>query len=113
METEKTRDVDALTPLDARNSLLDHQRTPSVASEKRGHARTASDSSERYLGYAVSYGGGPPEVPGGHGPLTPLTPVYQSRDSLVRGAAPMGGDGREPTVPDVGYGGYEGYGRGY
>lgn len=100
--------MDDLTPLDARNSFLDRPATMSVASEKGSHARTPSDGSDRYRGYAISYDGGPPEQSGARR-LTPPTFVYHGRESLVRGAAPMG-DGREPTVPDVGYGGY---GRGY
>ena len=123
--------MDNLTPLDARNSLLlDRPPTLSVSavSTQRTHLRTPSDSSEKYLGYAVSYDGGPPEVSGGRRPLTPLTPLTplgdQSGVGLMRGAAPMGMDGREPTVPNVGrftgefqgaYGGGDGggYGRAY
>ncbi|KAL2108462.1 hypothetical protein VUR80DRAFT_3796 [Thermomyces stellatus] len=118
-EMEKLRDGDILTPLDARNTLLDQPSRAATysASEKNTHSRTPSNSSDsKYLGYAVSYGGGPPEV-GARRPLTPLTPL--SGDGLMHGAAPMGTDGREPTVPDVGrltveYGANGGgYGGGY
>ncbi|KAF9879019.1 transient receptor potential ion channel [Colletotrichum karsti] len=109
-EMEKMqRDMDTLTPLDARNSLLmdrkdpEHGTTFSMSSvpEKKG---VRSESPEPYLGAA---GNGP------YHPLAPNTPYInpnESRDNLVLGAAPIAD--RKPTLPNVG--GYDngGYGGG-
>ncbi|KAH9243450.1 hypothetical protein K456DRAFT_1717012 [Colletotrichum gloeosporioides 23] len=111
-EMEKMqRDMDTLTPLDARNSLLmdrkdpEHGTTFSMSSvpEKKGGRPESPDA---YLGAA------------GHAPYHPLTPntpynnPNESRDNLVLGAAPIAD--RNPTLPNVGGGpGYQGgYGGG-
>ncbi|SPN97590.1 related to calcium-related spray protein [Cephalotrichum gorgonifer] len=123
-EMEKmSRDIDTLTPLDARNSLLlDREKssaggstTFSMASavppEKQGLNRGPMDSSDRYVGYAVSsYGDDSKLSPyraagsGQYRPITPVTPMGdQDRVGLVAAAAPIGiDDDRQPTVPNVG-----------
>ncbi|KAF6818602.1 transient receptor potential domain containing protein [Colletotrichum sojae] len=113
-EMEKAqRDLDTLTPLDARNSLLMDRKDPE-------HGTTFSMSS------VPEKKGGRPESPepylGAHGnasyhPLAPNTPYNnpnQSRENLVLGAAPIAD--RNPTLPNVGgdyhnggYGGGGGY----
>ncbi|KAI0161108.1 TRP-domain-containing protein [Hypoxylon sp. FL1284] len=128
-EMEKLqRDRDALTPLDARNSLL-LGRTESnksgvsfsyanaVADVKRPLDRR-DDSPERYTGVAIepSSGYSPLDVPFSNRPLTPSTPMGvgadQSRQPLVSHAAPLGSS-QQPTIPNLGggYGGYSGYGQ--
>ncbi|KAK1987900.1 hypothetical protein LZ30DRAFT_684236 [Colletotrichum cereale] len=105
------RDLDTLTPLDARNSLLmdrkdpEHGTTFSMSSvpEKRD---SRSESPDHYLGAG-------PNAP--YRPLTPNTPynhVNTSHENLVLGAAPIAD--RKPTLPNVGgdytAGGYGGGG---
>ncbi|PKS07928.1 hypothetical protein jhhlp_006538 [Lomentospora prolificans] len=133
-EMEKmVRDMDNLTPLDARNSLLlDRSQfdnkgstTFSMAStvEKTGYAR--SPSPEKYLGnYEASYNKPSQLSPSNdyaspYRPITPNTPVAygdQSREGLISNAAPIGhADMRQPTIPNLGgFGGQQqGYGNGY
>ncbi|CAJ2513857.1 Uu.00g019760.m01.CDS01 [Anthostomella pinea] len=126
-EMEKMqRDMDTLTPLDARNSLLMMERTKSNestfsmakintnvnAKEQPFSSTTARrDSSEdRYLGAepvnpystlsaASSY----------NRPLTPIV-VDQSRQGLISGAAPI--NHQQPTLPHMGGGFGGGYGQG-
>ncbi|OLN94253.1 Flavin carrier protein 2 [Colletotrichum chlorophyti] len=117
-EMEKMqRDMDTLTPLDARNSLLMDRKDPEAGTtfsmssvpEKKDHR---SDSPDHYLG-------GPTNGP--YRPLTPNTPyngnTNGSNENLVLGAAPIAD--RKPTLPNVGIagpvnGGYNpaGYGGG-
>ncbi|KAK8137816.1 hypothetical protein PG984_001196 [Apiospora sp. TS-2023a] len=120
-ELEKMqRETDALTPLDARNSLLlDRKQTNGSTTfsvsdniqEKQPLARNTSP--DRYLGAE-------PANPYGNAagfnsfarPLTPSTPMNGGdNERLIGGAAPMG---REPTLPNMGggggYGGNGGYG---
>ena len=133
------RDMDNLTPLDARNSLLlvrpksEHSTAAfSVANTNEKPAVATfparSASPERYMGYetTAAYAVSPPSN-GAFRPLTPITPVGvdQSRDNLVLNAAPIGrSDGRQPTFPNLGmgmgggysnggYGGGPGYGQAY
>lgn len=147
-----SRDLDNLTPLDARNSLLIDRTRPdththrsttfsmasAVPENRRDLSRgvSDSDSSDRYLGYAVSsYDDGDNKTTdnwaAAHRPVTSAAPMRldQSRDGLVAGAAPVGvgraerqstlpAGGyaeRQPTVPDVGFAGgaYGDHGRGY
>ncbi|KAK2047146.1 TRP-domain-containing protein [Colletotrichum somersetense] len=111
-EMEKMqRDMDTLTPLDARNSLLmdrkdpEHGTTFSMSSvpEKKDNR---SESPDYYLGAG-------PNAP--YRPLTPNTPynhANSSHENLVLGAAPIAD--RKPTLPNVGgdynAGGYGGAG---
>ncbi|KAK2009977.1 TRP-domain-containing protein [Colletotrichum eremochloae] len=111
-EMEKMqRDMDTLTPLDARNSLLmdrkdpEHGTTFSMSSvpEKK---ENRSESPDSYLGAGLS---------GPYRPLTPNTPynhANSSHENLVLGAAPIAD--RKPTLPNVGgdynAGGYGGGG---
>ncbi|KAI1859596.1 uncharacterized protein JN550_012004 [Neoarthrinium moseri] len=118
-EMEKMqRDMDTLTPLDARNSLLldrVHSKegttfslADNVHESKQPLAR--GQSPERYLG--TSEPANPYSVATYNRPLTPSTPYNndQSRDQLLGSAAPMG---RQPTLPNVGYGGGYGNAGGY
>ncbi|KAK1991464.1 TRP-domain-containing protein [Colletotrichum falcatum] len=111
-EMEKMqRDMDTLTPLDARNSLLmdrkdpEHGTTFSMSSvpEKKDNR---SESPDSYLGAGQN---------GPYRPLTPNTPfnhANSSHENLVLGAAPIAD--RKPTLPNVGgdysAGGYGGGG---
>ncbi|KAK7951125.1 transient receptor potential domain containing protein [Apiospora aurea] len=116
-ELEKMqRETDALTPLDARNSLLLDRKqshgstTFSVTDnvqEKQPLARNTSP--DRYLGTepANPYGNAA-QFNSSARPLTPNTPMHGDDERLIGGAAPMG---REPTLPNMGVGG--GYGGGY
>ncbi|KAG8421260.1 hypothetical protein J3458_003151 [Metarhizium acridum] len=100
------RDMDNLTPLDARNSLLlDRAPMPeksmfAVSSDlnKKGHLRNGS--AERFYP-----GGGdirPPVAPSGGHMYRPLTPtIAKDSQSLLDGAAPIGTSDRQPTVPNV------------
>ncbi|WYZ34451.1 hypothetical protein EsH8_I_000727 [Colletotrichum jinshuiense] len=113
-EMEKMqRDLDTLTPLDARNSLLMDRKDPEAGTtfsmssvpEKRD---LRSESPDRYVG---ATGNAP------YRPLMPSTPYNngnQSSENLVLGAAPIAD--RKPTLPNVGgdygqagYGGGGGY----
>ncbi|EFQ29294.1 transient receptor potential ion channel [Colletotrichum graminicola] len=111
-EMEKMqRDMDTLTPLDARNSLLmdrkdpEHGTTFSMSSvpEKKD---SRSESPDYYLGAG-------PNAP--YRPLTPNAPynhANSSQENLVLGAAPIAD--RKPTLPNLGgdynAGGYGGSG---
>ncbi|KAF4775536.1 transient receptor potential ion channel [Colletotrichum scovillei] len=116
-EMEKMqRDMDTLTPLDARNSLLMDRKDPEAGTtfsmssvpEKKDQR---SESPDHYMGAA---GNAP------YRPLAPSTPYGnahhdQSRENLVLGAAPIAD--RAPTLPNVGgdfnhnpHGGYGGGG---
>lgn len=131
--TEKQRDMDALTPLDARNSLLlerdlkDNQNTMFTVTST-GHekdpAMMRSESPDRYnstadkesvlpghnrVGSNGSYGSAGHLRAGSGGqtyrPLTPSGP-YDSERSLMGNAAPPAMS-RQPTLPlNGGYGGY-------
>ncbi|KAK9794532.1 hypothetical protein AB5N19_00349 [Seiridium cardinale] len=116
-EMEKMqRDMDTLTPLDARNSLLlDPIKTkdePSTTTfslndnfQESKQPLTRGQSPERYLGSA-NEAANPYSVATYNRPLTPSQPYGgdQSREQLLGGAAPMG---REPRLPNAGgYGGY-------
>lgn len=107
------RETDALTPLDARNSLLiDRKQTNGsttfsmsdhVQEVKQPLARNTSP--DRYLAAEPAN----PYSNAGFNtfrPLTPSTPLNgRDEERLIGGAAPMG---REPTLPNMGGGG--GYG---
>ncbi|KAK6189596.1 hypothetical protein LQW54_013100 [Pestalotiopsis sp. IQ-011] len=114
-EMEKMqRDMDTLTPLDARNSLLldpikdkdhPHATTFSLGDhvQESKQPLTRGQSPERYMGAELA---NPYSISSYNRPLTPNQPygADQSHEQLLGGAAPMG---REPTVPNVGgYGGY-------
>lgn len=120
------RDMDNLTPLDARNSLLLDRPRPgaqgsmlSVSSDLKEKSMGRPDSPERY------YPGGdalrPPVAPSGGLPYRPLTPTMPNdgTQALVGGAAPIGMGGRQPTLPTIEreyrgpYGQGYGYGNGY
>lgn len=121
------RDLDTLTPLDARNSLL-KERTDSGLSntaDSMSVAKSAamqdakpirphrSSSPDRYLGVepANPYGQSASLMGNTSRPLTPATPSADA--SLVSNAAPIGrSDTRQPTLPNIGGDSY-GYGGGY
>ncbi|KAK7988048.1 initiation-specific alpha-1-6-mannosyltransferase [Apiospora arundinis] len=120
-ELEKMqRETDALTPLDARNSLLlDRKQTNGsttfsmsdhVQEVKQPLARNTSP--DRYLGVEPANPYSNAAGLNTFRPLTPSTPLNGGdSDRLIGGAAPMG---REPTLPNMGggggYGGNGGYG---
>jgi len=108
-EAEKlNRDLDNLTPLDARNSLL-------MDSSRMG-TNYESDPKHPLVPYANatplrSFSPARPFTPQTHRP----TMSTDSEENLVRGAAPLGGAGgsppRQPTIPNLqGYTGYRGGG---
>ncbi|KAL2064899.1 hypothetical protein VTL71DRAFT_4039 [Oculimacula yallundae] len=125
-EAEKlNRDLDNLTPLDARNSLL---MDPSKAPMSSGvYTSDRKHSDDSFLNEPANpYHGATPlrsTTPGSFGPQLgrPFTPGSQGLyrpdtredQNLVQGAAPLGGVGgsppRQPTIPQLpGYGGYRG-----
>ena len=122
IQRKSSADMDNLTPLDARNSLLlDRSRSGAQTSM----LSVSSDLKEKYLGRPESperyYPGGealrPPVAPSG-GPLyRPLTPTLPNDGTqrLVDGAAPIGMGGRQPLLPTVEreYRGPYGQGYGY
>lgn len=104
-EAEKIkRDMDTLTPLDARNSLLlDRTHMPeksmfavSADLNEKGHIR--QESAERY--YPMDGDLRAPVAPSGGLIYRPLTPT-SANDSqgLLDGAAPIGSTDRPPTAP--------------
>lgn len=117
--TEKLRDMDNLTPLDARNSLLidrtksdqESSTTFAVANtvdEKKATSQTSYQ--DRYSNDAANPYSNvkPPSASdsfrsGTFRPLTPSTPLAYNDDSkstLLSGAAPIGrADSRQPTLP--------------
>ncbi|KAI2621409.1 hypothetical protein GGS26DRAFT_569053 [Hypomontagnella submonticulosa] len=124
-EMEKhQRDMDDLTPLDARNSLLlDRSKTnESSITITYANANAMSDykqpinqrdsSPDQYIGIAIEPINKYSSLNASYSrPLTPNTPMgglNQSSENLVANAAPVG---RQPTLPNVG-GGYGNYGYG-
>ncbi len=117
------RDMDTLTPLDARNSLLlDRKQTPmSETNDFFSIAKTGAmqevkavdrDSDpERYAGFATTRTSEPISnhaarnlsvSSGPYRPLTPSTPL--ATDNLVANAAPIGRSdmgARQPTLPNM------------
>lgn len=111
------RDMDTLTPLDARNSLLlDRKPTPlsdttdsfsikaGAMPEELKPLDSRDSDPERYAGFATSTTPEPPRLlsagSAAYRPLTPSTPV----DNLVTNAAPFGRAdvvGRQPTLPNL------------
>lgn len=120
-ELEKMRDVDALTPLDARNSLLldrpktddsDSTTTFAVANTMDEKAQSVRNTSDRYLspGPRNPYPSERPSTGGGDtfraDTFRPLTPQYGDKDNLLVGAAPIAArETRQPTLPTLGGGG--------
>jgi hypothetical protein len=123
------RDMDTLTPLDARNSLL-MERQKQEGSTTFSMSNTVSDrkvslsrdeSPHRYSSNAGNpYSSLSTAGHGFHQPLTPNVPYSQDpdRENLVAHAAPI--SRQQPTVPDVGgyrnsftQGGYGAYRGGY
>lgn len=130
------RDMDTLTPLDARNSLLLDRKDPelgpngettfSMAStvEKRQqptkarapsldpYDKAAAATYDSYYRHKISASNGSNSSNGSYRALTQDTAVYghqrnQSRENLVSGAAPVGQDlERQPTLPNVEGGGW-------
>jgi len=116
------RDLDTLTPLDARNSLLNQGKaTPesfSIANTGISEPKvpqSRGSSPDKYMNAADLSGADIPNpytqrapVNNGYRPLTPSTPNTlqdQPNDHLVMHAAPLGrADNRQPTLPNVGYG---------
>ncbi|ODA83936.1 hypothetical protein RJ55_02453 [Drechmeria coniospora] len=112
------RDMDNITPLDARNSLLlgpGRSTKGSMSSTSSGLKDLSpgfSNSPERY--YSMGEAMQPPPAPSG-GPLyRPLTPTrLQETHNLVENAAPIGMGGPQPLLPTVERD-YRGtYGRGF
>ncbi|KAI0478534.1 hypothetical protein GGR56DRAFT_326750 [Xylariaceae sp. FL0804] len=127
-EMEKMqRDMDTLTPLDARNSLLKMERTESNDSNTFSMAKVNTDAKqplsqvrEEQDSLYEPYRGAAAEPANPYTPLNaptfnnrPLTPVGggdSSHDRLMDHAAPID---RQPTLPNVGGTGYQGgYGQG-
>jgi hypothetical protein len=119
-EAEKlNRDLDNLTPLDARNSLLlDSSRMPLNYENDPKYPLVKENSSD-------SFQREPSNPYAGANPLRPYTPQarpytppthralgsLESRENLMQGAAPLGGGSppRQPSVPNLsGYDGYRG-----
>lgn len=122
-EAEKlNRDLDNLTPLDARNSLLMGSRTGTHYDNDPKNPLVQQSSDDSFMSR-------PPHPYVGATPLRPYSPQSQPRsyspqthratgsadsvENLVRGAAPLGGrvasPPRQPTVPNIqGYDGYRG-----
>ncbi|KAH6685290.1 hypothetical protein F5X68DRAFT_19347 [Plectosphaerella plurivora] len=129
-EMEKRQREDTLTPLDARNSLLLDRKDPetgpngettysmSTTVEKGGpHATTArSTSPEAYDGYhrkapsqgSLNFFGGRDDGSGAYRALTPTDFTHGRSPSHDRLVQPSG-MARQPTLPNVGGGGYGGY----
>ncbi|TVY82675.1 Flavin carrier protein [Lachnellula suecica] len=117
-EAEKlNRDLDNLTPLDARNSLLmDPTKVPmnSAYEHDPKYDLSKQNSSDSFMHAAGNpYAGATPLRP--YTPVTRTNTSFDSRENLVQGAAPLGGVGgsppRQPTLPSIGnqpYGGYRG-----
>ncbi|TEA15198.1 Flavin carrier protein 2 [Colletotrichum sidae] len=109
-ELEKMqRDMDTLTPLDARNSLLMDRKDPEA-----GTTFSMSSVPEKKRSESPDHYGAGSNTP--YRPLTPSMPYNnpnQSSENLVLGAAPIAD--RKPTLPNVGneyqggYGGGGGY----
>ncbi|TDZ15027.1 Flavin carrier protein 2 [Colletotrichum orbiculare MAFF 240422] len=109
-ELEKMqRDMDTLTPLDARNSLLMDRKDPEA-----GTTFSMSSVPEKKRSESPDHYGAGSNAP--YRPLTPNMPYNnpnQSSENLVLGAAPIAD--RKPTLPNVGneyqggYGGGGGY----
>lgn len=112
------RDMDTLTPLDARNSLLldtvkskdaadDRAFSLNDAAHEQKQPLTRGQSPERYLGHRGVEPANPYTTATYNRPLTPSTPYNtqdQSREQLLGSAAPMGH--QQPTLPNLGgYGG--------
>ena len=108
------RDLDVLTPLDARNSLLmdpTKMQMNSYFANDPKYPLAKQSSGESFMNQ-------PANPYSGATPLRPYTPQsaqrsmrsVESRENLVRGAAPLGGSPpREPRIPNLpGYGGYRG-----
>ncbi|PQE20882.1 transient receptor potential ion channel protein [Rutstroemia sp. NJR-2017a BBW] len=98
-EAEKlNRDLDNLTPLDARNSLLmDPTKMPMSSSDSTyGHDQKYPYANEHAVDSYMNEPANPYDRP-------------SSRENLVSSAAPPGTSGREPTVPNMGGGNGGGY----
>lgn len=129
-EAEKlNRDLDNLTPLDARNSLLMDPTKLNSSSTAYDHdpktplTKTVSENDSFLNDPANPYSGATPMrpyTPQSQRPYTPESPFparpftanshrtlrsMDSRENLVQGAAPLGGESgsppRQPTVPSI------------
>ncbi|KAG5939421.1 hypothetical protein E4U59_003132 [Claviceps monticola] len=104
-EAEKIRrDMDNLTPLDARTSIfLDRTPLPeksmfAVSGDLNEKGRHRADVVERY--YAKGNDFGAPVAPSGGPMYRPLTPTgAHDAQGLLDGAAPLGSIHRQPSVP--------------
>lgn len=128
-EMEKMqRDMDVLTPLDARNSLLLDRKTTNLTENTDTFSMTKANlavdtkvvpmrdaSPERYLGAEPA---NPYSAHSRNGsgssfrPLTPQTPVGGDRANLLSNATPLGrtDPARQPTLPSMGGYGNSQYG---
>lgn len=111
------RDLDNLTPLDARNSLLMDPSQRSHYENDVKHPLVKENSSDSFMNEPANpYSGATPLRPfvATH---RPMSSDASSREHLVTGAAPLGGaDTQQPTLPNLRnnspspqpYGGYRG-----
>ncbi|CAG8976230.1 hypothetical protein HYALB_00011994 [Hymenoscyphus albidus] len=115
-EAEKmNRDLDNLTPLDARNSLLMDPNARSHYENDVKHPLVKDNSADSFMNEPANpYKGATPLRPFAQN-HRPSTSDSSTRENLVSGAAPLGGaEPRNPTLPDFSnnppqpYGGYRG-----
>ncbi|KAJ6445961.1 phospholipid-translocating P-type ATPase, flippase [Purpureocillium lavendulum] len=115
------RDMDNLTPLDARNSLLLDRAKPetqgsmfsvTATNDVKEKSSFGNGDPERF--YPLRDGLRPPPAPSG-GPLyRPLTPTRpQDTQTLLDSAAPLGMGGRQPLLPTIEREYKGNYGRGF
>jgi hypothetical protein len=119
-EAEKlNRDLDNLTPLDARNSLLIEPPTVTAYNNESKYPLVKEiNSVDSFTNEPANPYSGTTAfqtlTPQSQRPFTPQTHrtmgSLESRENLVQGAAPLGGGSppRQPTIPLAGYGGYRG-----
>lgn len=113
-EAEKlNRDLDNLTPLDARNSLLmDPTKMPSNFENDPKYPLIKQDSANSFMHEPANPYAGATQLRSFSPQARPFTPPThrgmrsdESRENLVRGAAPLGGEGgtppRQPTLPNI------------
>jgi hypothetical protein len=106
------RDLDNLTPLDARNSLLmDPSKMNPTYDNETKYPLVKQNSPDSFMNEPANpYSGATPlrpYTPQSHRPMRSV----ESRENLVHGAAPLGGVGgsppRQPMIPNLrGYGEY-------
>jgi hypothetical protein len=114
LEKQKIRDMDNLTPLDARNTLLMDPNRPTYDNDPK-HPLIRQESPDSFSrSPANPYADATNLRPYNPQSQPRRTPAYlESRENLVAGAAPLGGGAgsppRQPTVPNM-YAEYRGGG---